>query len=105
MKKVYSPEEKTRAIRIGFVLLTIIFFFTLAGFAFVVRANGHRVDDIQRSRIESCERTYEGVRTVFEQFYPKPPRTQKQMNDIQKFNKTINKLVAGCTAQTDPDKK
>lgn len=63
--------------------------------------NHDRIRDIQKSRVESCERTYEGVRQVFDPFLPDHPRG-KQRRDIQKFNDTIDRLKRTCPKQTSP---
>lgn len=76
----------------------------LAGFTialiFAYNANSHRVSDIQKSRLTSCERTYEGIREVFKPFFP-PPKTAtpKQLADQSKFNRTIIHLKARCATQ------
>ena len=98
----------------AFIGLTVVFFSTCVGFAWVVHdvndnsdqltalvaENQARITDIQTTRIESCERTYEGIREVFSPFFPKPPLTQQQLNNLERFNKTIADLRAGCVNQT-----
>jgi hypothetical protein len=68
----------------------------------LVQANSDRIHDIQQSRVDSCERTYEGIREVFKPFYPPKPRTLKQIQDLETFNDTINNLKAHCVIQTHP---
>lgn len=94
-------------IKFAFVLMSVIFFLVLIGFARVVndvseltKENEARIADIQSSRTESCKQTYRGIREVFRPFFPKEPRTQKQKKDLSKFNTTITKLQQGCTKQT-----
>ena len=105
----------------AFVAITLIFFGTSVGFAWVVlhvndnakqltvlvaenqkllRENDNRIADIQKARIESCEKTYAGIHEVFSEFFPPEPRTPEQLNDVERFNSTINKLQKGCTKQT-----
>lgn len=62
-------------------------------------ANQNRIKDIQRSRVQSCERTYEGIRMVFKPFLA-GPQTQKQKKNIQKFNNRIDTLKSKCVIQT-----
>lgn len=115
-------------VKVVFVLMTVIFFLTVAGFSWViteekklirnytelivekekvhaklVRENQQRIKDIQASRTSSCRRTYEGIREVFKPFFPPKPRTGKEQEDLDKFNDTINRLKRGCTKQTDPN--
>jgi len=105
----------------AFIALTLIFFGTVIGFAWIVhdvndnskqltqlvaenrkllKANDDRIKDIQNARIESCEKTYAGIHEVFSEFFPPEPRTPEQLNDIERFNQTINRLQAGCAKQT-----
>src|SRR4051812_37783217 len=50
-------------------------------------ANRHRINDVQKSRVESCQRTYSSFLTVFRPFFP--PRRQdwsiKQNEDWAKL--------------------
>lgn len=73
--------------------------FTVA-LIFAYDANSNRVSDIQKSRLASCERTYEGIREVFKPFFPpKGKATPKQLSDQAKFNHTINRLKTRCATQ------
>lgn len=82
---------------------------TLMAFAYLVigvgisssfYANGNRVSDLQRSRVESCERTYEGVRLIFKPFLPPAgTRTPKQQRDLKRFNDRVDNLKARCDEQ------
>ncbi len=112
-----------RPIKLSFIILTVVFFLVLGGFAWVVHdvktnsghirvllvqnaslahENSDRITDIQQSRIESCERTYEGIREVFRPFFPKHPTNQRQIDNVETFNTTINNLKKACTKQTKP---
>lgn len=105
-----------KPIIISFVIVTVIFFAVLLGFGKVisdvsnnsgridglVAQNTARIKEIQKSRLESCKRTYNGIREVFIPFFPPPPRTHKQKADLKKFNTTINRLVKACVKQTKP---
>lgn len=125
-----GPRGRTisRPIKLAFVIVTLIFFATLAGFSWLVHdvnnnserltllvlesetrakqlenlvtENEARIADIQKTRIESCELTYAGIREVFRPFFPQPPRTPKQQADLDKFNSTIVRLQNGCKKQT-----
>lgn len=65
--------------------------------------NQQRIADIQKSRVASCEQTYEGIRQVFKPFFPPPPRSAAQQADLDKFNRTIAKRKAQCVKQTKAD--
>jgi hypothetical protein len=109
-----DSQRRARRISAAFVVLTLIFLAVLIGFGIVIHnvqnnsskikglvvENTNRIHDIQRSRVESCQRTYEGIRQVFKPFFPDPPRTQKQIDDLEKFNTLINKLKNKCDQQT-----
>lgn len=115
-----SYTKKNNDVPKAFVLLTLLFFLTLGLFAWLLHdvrdlsqknakvskatarlsiENSKRISEIQASRIESCQTTYEGVRKVFRPFFPKDP---KQKALIVKFNSVIDGLVAGCESQTKP---
>jgi membrane-associated HD superfamily phosphohydrolase len=99
---------------VAFVIVTVIFLATLIGFAWVVTdvqhngthiqnlsvENKNRIKDIQISRIESCKKTYEGIREVFKPFFPKDPKTKRQIENLELFNTTIDNLKKGCEKQT-----
>jgi hypothetical protein len=62
--------------------------------------NQQRIDDIQTSRVQSCEQTYEGVRQVFHPFFvPEAQETRKQRADQAKFNRVVDRLKAKCDKQ------
>jgi hypothetical protein len=110
-------------IKIAFAIVTLLFFATLLGFSFVVnsirdvsnkntallaqsqvlnRENKARINEIQSNRLETCKEIYRGVRKVFRPFFPPPPRTKQQVDDIEKFNLTVDKLVASCGEFVNP---
>lgn len=124
-KRQRLVKSISREIKTAFAIITLIFFFTLAGFAWLVedisdnsdqltvlvaenqkriadiqRVNQRRIQDIQATRIESCQKTYAGIREVFKPFFPPPPRTQEQQDNLDKFNETIRTLQKGCAQQT-----
>lgn len=107
-----------KSIRFSFVAITVVFLVVLLVFAKLVhdvQSNSTRINhlvsqntqfifDIQNSRLESCKRTYEGIRKVFKPFSPPKPRTEKQQSNLDKFDKTINHLKAACETQVLPPK-
>lgn len=117
----------TRSIKIAFVIVTLIFFVTALAFSWLVidvrnlntnheqiandnreliSENEDRIVDIQASRIESCQRTYEGIREVFQPLLPpESERTEKQKENLKKFNDKIDELKSNCPKQTQPKKE
>lgn len=116
----------SKAIKVAFIIVTALFFIVLIAFSWVVNdirvlsdrqtslldqntqlvaENAKRIDEIQNSRLESCKRTYEGIREVFRPFNPPKPRTTQQQSDLDKFNGTIDGLMAGCSVQIKPKEK
>jgi hypothetical protein len=112
---------RLKPIKMAFIILTLIFFAVLVGFgkvivdvkhnsnevkavslttALLVRENSQRIKEIQKSRVDSCKRTYNGIREVFLPFFPPPPRTPQQIDNLEKFNTTINNLAKACIKQT-----
>jgi hypothetical protein len=122
-KRMLMEEEKRELqipvpVKIAFVIITILFFATLLGFSFVIhdlrnvssenlqlsakneilnRENKKRINEIQNSRIETCDSVYTGIYQVFAPFFPPPPRTQQQLQTLEKFNSTIARLKLKCT--------
>jgi hypothetical protein len=105
-------------VKIAFVIITILFFATLLGFSFVIhdlrnvsdenlrlsakneilnQENKKRINDIQNSRVETCNSVYTGIYQVFIPFFPPPPRSPQQLQTLEKFNSTINRLRQKCT--------
>jgi len=83
------------------VAATISLYLAL-GALFVVGwvSNNHRADEIQRSRVYSCQQTYESIKDVFTPFLTPPrKRTAKEAADIALFNKIINSKKANCVNQ------
>lgn len=63
--------------------------------------NGERLDDINRDRVVSCVRTYEGVREVFKPFFrAKSQRTRREQRNVDRFNERVDELKARCGQQT-----
>lgn len=62
-------------------------------------ANQNRIADIQKARLQSCQRTYESYFQVFGIFFVKNPKG-KQKEDQEKFTAIVNKKIAGCAKQT-----
>jgi hypothetical protein len=88
------------------VLLAWIVLFTLAiGYSVrtnnsLIRENKQRIADIQEQRLASCRQTYEGVRQVFLPFFPPPKgRTAAQQKNLDKFNRTVDRLKGRCETQ------
>lgn len=107
------PEEKDKSGRViittVFLIMTLLFLSTLAGFAWVVsnvsdlsKENRNRIEDIQNSRLESCKTTYEGIREVFKPFFPAEPRSVKEQRQLDKFNTKITELKLKCVNQVSP---
>lgn len=71
-----------------------------------INDNKNRINDIQDSRLSSCKQTFEGIREVFKPFEPKKGEksTPEQRRNWIKFNNTIDKLKAKCSAQVKPNK-
>lgn len=122
-RNILSAKTFSKDIKITYAIITLIFFLTTAGFAWLVtdirdianknvvlaekhltlaKENENRIDDIQVSRVSSCRQTYNGIHDVFLPFFPPQPRTAEQAADVKKFNDTIERLRNGCTKQTKP---
>lgn len=81
--------------RFHLVLLGLSLLFLAQGFAF-----GYLLREQRRERAASCQRTYEGVRAVFQPFLGSPAERSPEMQaDVAKFNKRVEELKAGCSQQ------
>lgn len=66
-------------------------------------SNSNRVNEIQASRLESCEKNYEAFRKVFKPFFrPAAQQTPKERSDQAKLNRTVDKLKKQCKQQIKP---
>lgn len=54
---------------------------------------------IQQGRLESCRRTYEGIRQAFQPFFARSRLSPEGRRDVRTFNRRINALQAQCPAQ------
>jgi hypothetical protein len=81
-------------------LLTAWILVFSAAAIFLYTANRSRIADIQKSRVESCQRSSEGIRTVLLPLFPaKNVRTTQQAETLSRFNEAINELKAKCVTQ------
>jgi cell shape-determining protein MreC len=97
---MYNPLKAVDQIVIAFALITLLFFVIVLGFSLSVRENSHRIREIQASRLESCQRTYSGIKEVFAPLIPVDPETRLERERIKKFYEEIEKLRKGCIDQT-----
>lgn len=99
------PGEIQKFLRL-LAIATVVLFLISAGLGiFGYLANKHRINDIQESRVDSCERTYLAFKQVFQPFIPPPAlRTGKQKKDIATFYVLIRNLRHNCDAQTKSSK-
>lgn len=80
---------------------TALLLAVLLSSSLTVYLNQRRVDEIDKQRVTSCQRTYEGVRDVFRPFFrTKRIRTPREQRNVDKFNRTVNQLKARCGQQT-----
>ena len=107
-----TKEKKRIRLEVAFGIMVVLMVAILAVFAWTVsdvqsleQENQDRISDIQSSRIESCKTTYAGIQGAFAPFYPPPPRTKKQEDDLKAFKDNIRNLERGCEAQILHPKK
>jgi hypothetical protein len=80
-----------------------LFLVALGTYAYV--ANTHRINDIQNSRLHSCQQTYEAFHKVFDPLIPPvKDQSEKEQADIAAFNKEIKKLINSCARQTNAER-
>lgn len=70
---------------------------------YVNHLSSQRNADLQRSRVESCERTYHSFPLMFQPFFPADPAvwTERQLQDWEKLGARADELAAGCSQQTN----
>jgi hypothetical protein len=84
---------------LALVLLVGVFAW-VALIAYIVHDSGEQYDELQRSRLVSCQQTYEGVREVLLPFFPHPrQRTPAHQRNLEKLDRTVNRLKARCETQ------
>lgn len=85
---------KWRALSVWIVLVSVAWIIAWT-------ANQNRIHDIQKSRVASCQKTYESFKEVFAPFFPpEKKRTKEQQNNLDKLNKVVDRLKLRCTIQT-----
>lgn len=93
--------EPRRKIELSFLVVVLVAALAVGVVGCGIRANQHRINEIQDARLESCRQTYDGIRKTFLPFFPPPrQRTAKQKADLAKLNRTIHGLKAQCGKQT-----
>ena len=89
---------------LAFTMVTLAFVVGLVWLTHVsheVSVKNHdRIADIQRGRLESCQRTYEGVRQAFKPFFKRSRTTAEGRRDLRTFNRNIDHLKAQCDDKT-----
>lgn len=99
--KEHDPKWFRRVLTIWMVAFTILVFYGLNQSRIASHNNTERIQDIQQSRVQSCERNYKTLREVFIPFFPpKAGRTPEQERNIKRFLKLTNPHK--CVAQTRP---
>lgn len=114
-----TDNWRLKPVKRAFIVITIVFVVVLIIFAKILRdvqhnsnringlvaQNTERIFDIQRSRLESCKRTYGGIREVFKPFVPPiKKRTKAQQDNLDKFNRNVDRLQKQCIQQITPPK-
>lgn len=97
-----NPATKIKAI---FITITVLFTLVLILYAAGYNTNKHRINDLQASRISSCQTTYSAFIKVFAPFLPtdeeQAKMSQKQKDRLNRFFNKINELVLGCSKQVE----
>ncbi len=102
----YRRGDAVKAVHV-LVWATVLLFLVSAGIGvYAYTVNKNRIEDIQASRVSSCEQTYKAFRKVFKPFFPpKAQATPQQLTDQRKFNRRVSLLVHQCDVQTKPPVK
>lgn len=61
-----------------------------------------RTREIERSRVASCELTYEGIRQIFQPFIASS--TPRERSNLRRINRRIDHLKSLCPEQTRSDR-
>lgn len=90
-----------RALTIWIILFTLTVIVMYRSNHHLVGENRSRIADIQKSRIDSCQANYEGIRKVAISLYPPAKiRSVAQAESLSKLNQTIKGLKSRCAKQT-----
>lgn len=102
-KDFVHPGETTKILHRLAIATGLLFILSVVIGVSGYVANGHRIDDIQQSRVYSCQQTYEAFKKVFRPLIPPPElQTPKQKQDTAKFFHEANVLKRRCVKQTNP---
>ncbi len=79
--------------------LTVSF---VVGLWLVVHLNNERINDIQKQRISSCQKTYRAFPEMFQPFFPRERKdwTDEQRLAFTKLERRADELAAKCHQQT-----
>lgn len=89
-------------------LLAAVLVLSVLAFASLIAYANHlsrqRDAAIQRSRVESCERTYQSFPLMFQPFFPadRADWTARQLRDWEKLGARADELARQCVKQTTP---
>lgn len=87
--------------------MTALWIVSAVGWIYTYEANKHRtsdnrerIADVQASRVESCERTYNAIQAIFQPFFPHgKSATPQQLAQLDKFQTLIDKKTRECKVQ------
>lgn len=98
MTKENSQEKSAKRYRRGWTIWIILF---TAIAIYGIAQNRNRIDDIQKSRLYSCQRNYIILRKTFRPYFPpKDKRTKQQDRNIKLFIKRTDPRQ--CFTQVKP---
>lgn len=122
MKRIGVPNRSSNpTTKLAFAILTVIFFATLFGYMKLVldirnlshesihltekyivltKENKRVIAEIQKNRLTSCQKTYEGIHDVVRiAFLGERPLTEEQKKFSIHFNMIISDLKKKCKTQ------
>lgn len=103
-KDFVHPGETQKVLHRLAIATGLLFIFSIVIGVSGYIANGHRIDDIQKSRVYSCQQTYEAFKKVFKPLIPPPElQTPKQKQDVLKFFHEAYFLKRRCSHQVSPN--
>lgn len=96
-EEAFVADRAIHPLRWRLLTVWIIVFSLAVGYA--IRVQREQTNDIQKSRLHSCQASYEGIREVFKPFFRPPDvQTAKEKADQLKFNSIIDRRKAKCAA-------
>jgi hypothetical protein len=98
-----APLEPVHLGRWRAIAVWIIAFSTIA--ILMYTANRHRINDIQASRVYSCQKNYDGTAALAIRVFFPNPRDARAQGTVDRLHDAADELKKKCVAQTNANRR